>query len=126
MNLSLTCLVNNLQNIKLIHNLSLVLIIAPGAAPTMLTASNITATSVTLSWEPPESDLQNGVIRHYLIQVFEYQTGNNLTYQATAHTVFTVGDLHPFYTYSLSVQAVTVAAGPLSVSQSISTLEDGK
>ena len=92
----------------------------------MLTASNITATSVTLSWEPPESDLQNGVIRHYLIQVFEYQTGSNLTYQATAHTVFTVGDLHPFYTYSIAVQAVTVAAGPLSLSQSISTLEDGK
>ena len=92
----------------------------------MLTASNVTATSVTLSWEPPVSDLQNGVIRHYLIQVFEYQTGNNLTYQATAHTVFTVGDLHPFYTYSIAVQAVTVAAGPLSVSQTISTLEDGK
>ena len=92
----------------------------------MLTASNVTATSVTLSWEPPESDLQNGVIRHYLIQVFEYQTGNNLTYQATAHTVFTVGDLHPFYTYSFSIQAVTVAAGPLSVSKSVRTLEDGK
>ena len=107
-------------------HLSLAFIIAPGAAPTMLTASNITATSVILSWEPPESDLQNGVIRHYLIQVFETQTGNNLTYQATAHTVFTVADLHPFYTYSFSVQAVTVAAGPLSLPQSVRTLEDGK
>ena len=124
LNLSLD---NNLQTLnERSHNLSLFIFVAPGAAPTMLTASNITATSVTLSWEPPESDLQNGVIRHYLIQVFEYQTGNNLTYQATAHTVFTIGDLHPFYTYSFSVQAVTVAAGPLSLSQSIRTPENGK
>ena len=111
---------------KWLTDLSLVTFVAPGAAPTMLTASNITATSFTLSWEPPESDLQNGVIRHYLIQVFETQTGNNLTYQATARTVFTVGDLHPFYSYSFSVQAVTVAAGPLSVPRSVRTLEDGK
>ena len=111
---------------KKVSDVYLVIFVAPGAAPTMLTTSNITATSVTLSWEPPESDLQNGVIRHYLIQVFEYQTGNNLTYQATAHTVFTIGDLHPFYTYSFSVQAVTVAAGPLSVFRSVRTLENGK
>ena len=111
---------------KKVSDIPLAFSVAPDAAPTMLTASNVTATSVTLSWEPPESDLQNGVIRHYLIQVLETQTGNNLTYQATAHTVFTVGDLHPFYTYSFSVQAVTVAPGPLSVAQSVSTLEDGK
>ena len=111
---------------KWLTDLFLVIFVAPEAAPTMLTASNITATSVALSWEPPESDLQNGVIRHYLIQVFETQTGNNLTYQVTARTVFTVGDLHPFYTYSFSVQAVTVAAGPLSVPQSVRTLENGK
>ena len=111
---------------KWLTDLSLVIFVAPGAAPTMLTASNVTATSITLSWEPPESDLQNGVIRHYLIQVLETQTGNNLTYQVTALTVFTVGDLHPFYTYSFSVQAVTVAAGPLSLPQSVRTLEDGK
>ena len=111
---------------KEVSDLSLTFIVAPEAAPTMLTANNVTATSFTLSWEPPESDLQNGVIRHYLIQVFETQTGNNLTYQVTARTVFTVGDLHPFYTYSFSVQAVTVAAGPLSLSESVRTLEDGK
>ena len=68
----------------------------------------------------------NGVIRHYLVQVSESETGTNYTYQTTAHTVFAVGDLHPYYTYSFSVQAVTVAAGPLSTPRSVRTLEDGK
>lgn len=102
------------------------LLAAPGVAPTMLTERNITSTSVTLSWEPPASNLQNGVIRHYLIQVLESETGLSYTYQTTAHTVFIVGDLHPYYTYTFSVQAVTVAAGPLSTSRSLRTLEDGK
>ena len=37
-----------------------------------------------------------------------------------------VGDLHPYYTYQLSLQAVTIAAGPISPTINITMQEDGE
>ena len=81
---------------------------------------------MSLTWEPPALGLQNGVIRHYQIVAFEVDTNVTLTYRATANAAFTVGELHPFYTYRFAVQAVTVATGPLSASVTALTLEDGQ
>lgn len=77
-------------------------------------------------WEAPPVELQNGVIRHYQIVAFEVDTNRSFTYVATASTVFTVGELHPYYTYRFAVQAVTVATGPPSTSVSVLTLQDGE
>ena len=41
-------------------------------------------------------------------------------------TGYSVGSLHPFYTYNISVSAVTVAAGPYTEPYTIRTLEDSK
>ena len=79
-----------------------------------------------LLWTAPQDDLQNGVIRHYEILVVELNSGKNYTYRATPTTTFRVGELHPFYTYSIIMQAVTVAAGPPSSALVISTLEDSE
>ena len=102
------------------------LFIAPEGAPTEVTVSNITSNSVLLTWMPPQEHLQNGVIRHYQILVFELDTRENYTYRATSDTTFRIGELHPFYTYNIRVQAVTVGAGPLSPNLTISTLQDGE
>ena len=101
------------------------LLSAPEAAPTDPIVLNTTSTSVSLTWGAPAMELQNGVIRHYQVVAFEVNTNTSLTYRATANTAFTVGELHPYYTYQFAVQAVTVAAGPLSTSVSVLTLQDG-
>ncbi len=75
---------------------------------------------------PPQEHLWNGVIRHYQILVFEVDTIMNYSYRATPSTIFRVGELHPFYTYTIRVQATTVAAGPLSSAITVSTLQEGE
>ena len=99
---------------------------APDAAPTNLAVLNVTSTSVSVMWEAPPTELQNGVIRHYQVTAFEVDTGQTVTLRATASTAFTVGELHPYYTYRISVAAVTVATGPLSIPISALTLQDGE
>ena len=83
--------------------------------------------SVVLSWAPPRSDLQNGVIRHYVIEAYENDTGNLLTYQTPSdQTIFTLTGLHPYYTYTMWIAAVTVSTGVVSDPFTVLTLEDGK
>ena len=99
---------------------------APEGAPTNVLSANITSDSLTLTWDPPPRQLQNGVIRHYIVVALELNTGINITYMVQSHTMLSVGDLHPFYSYEFSVFAVTVEVGPSSLAHRVSTLEDGK
>ena len=100
---------------------------APEAPPVMIMQSNLMSRSVTLSWLPPRSDRQNGVIRHYIIEAYENVTGNTLSYQTPSHqTSFIVSNLHPYYTYTVRIQAVTVGVGPLSSPLTVFTMEDSK
>lgn len=99
----------------------------PEAPPLTISHSNTRSRSVDLAWMPPRSDNQNGVIRYYLIEAYENATGNTLTYQTpSALTSFTINNLHPHYTYSIRIAAVTTGAGPYSVSYSILTMQDSK
>ncbi len=83
--------------------------------------------SVDLAWVPPRGDRQNGVIRYYRIEVYENDTGTNIPYQTLSNqTSFTVISLHPFYTYSIRIQAVTISPGPLSTTITVNTLQDSK
>ena len=98
---------------------------APSSPPRAVSITMITSSSFHLSWtEPPLAD-QNGLIRQYLVNVTELDTGNVFSY-TTTETEFTVESLHPYYYYSCSVSAVTVSAGPYSNSQMIQTEIDGK
>ena len=98
--------------------------LAPDGAPDNVVSSNITSTSLTLTWAPPL--IPNGIIRHYIIRAVEVNTGTNFTYQAQSRTTFTVGDLHPYYTYHFNVHAVTIELGPASLNHTVTTLQDGK
>ena len=66
------------------------------------------------------------MVRYYIVTMLETNTGVNFTYQSHSHTSFSIGDLHPFYTYQFYVRAVTVEVGPLSTAHTVTTLEDGK
>ena len=90
----------------------------------MLQTLNATSTSLTLSWNAPAEP--NGIVRHYLVLVEETDTNHNHTVVSYSNVQFTVGGLHPYYTYELSVQAVTITSGPPSTILSVQTLQDGK
>lgn len=98
---------------------------APTASPLLLTGSARDSNSITLSWAPPLLSERNGVIQHYLVNVTEVDTGNVYGHVALT-TNFTLFALHPYYTYSTIVTAVTVSTGPPTSPVVITTHEDGE
>ena len=65
------------------------------------------------------------MIRSYVLNVMEIETGVNTTHSVliTSSTLFS---LHPFYNYEITVSAVTVGVGPSSQAIIIQTNADGK
>lgn len=98
---------------------------APDKAPLGLMASGVTANTIDLSWYPPPVDSQNGIITGYMLNVIELETKEKATLK-TSIMKATVENLHPFYTYNISVTAVTVDIGPYSRPIRVKTLEDGE
>ena len=76
-------------------------------------------------WQPPAPSSQNGIIQHYIISVLEAETMRQFQLTSTTTSIDAVG-LHPYYTYSFTVTAVTVGQGPYSQAVSLQTLEDGE
>ena len=68
---------------------------------------------------------RNGIIRRYVINITELNSGTEYQLENTS-TEITVQNLHPFYQYSYSVAAETVALGPFTPSAIIEMPEDGK
>ena len=99
---------------------------APAAAPESLAVTDITSKSVKLSWLPPQKELTNGVIRNYVIEIQETNTGMNFSLKTSVHLTHVVGDLHPYYTYRFSIYAVTVSTGPLTTPLIATTLESSE
>lgn len=98
---------------------------APTAEPGNVTAAALSSQSIHVSWDPPPFNNRNGQIRYYIIHVTEADTGNNFTQLVTGNE-FTFLSLHPYYTYTFTVAAVTVELGPFSNIISVTTEEDGK
>ena len=73
----------------------------------------INSTSAHLSWLPPDEDQHNGDIRHYNIRIVALHSGREFQLNSTNDTTIYTG-LHPAYTYSFTVAAVTVEIGPYS------------
>lgn len=88
--------------------------------------TNVTSRSVTLRWQPPLKDRQNGIIRSYtvLLQRVDGVVVTNTTYTTEALEMTVV--VLPFRSYTISVAAVTVEEGVRSDAISVSTPEDGK
>ena len=98
---------------------------APSAPPVAVSHAQLNATFVVLQWSAPPSEHINGIIRAYTVTVSEHETGRSYNL-SSPQTELSVGNLHPFYWYSFSVCAVTVAPGPCTDLHTLQTLEHGK
>lgn len=85
---------------------------------------SITSTTVSLSWDPPRVQYQNGVIVRYAVNVCDEQL-LDCTVEISIGTSYTVSELHPFYTFYINVAAVTTGVGPPSSYKKFTCLEDG-
>ena len=86
---------------------------------------SIGSDAISLSWDPPPFPHQNGLIRQYIINVTELDTGASFQ-QTSTTTTFTIYSLHPYYTYEFTLAAVTVGVGPASSPIAVQTDEDSE
>lgn len=98
---------------------------APFSPPEDLNVTTISSSSVSLVWLPPPVALRNGIIREYIINITEVDTGRELVFYSSTSSI-TISSLHPFYTYLCRVSAFTVEYGPYSANLQFVTLEDGE
>ncbi len=96
---------------------------APTAPPVNPGGTALNSTTVALSWSPPPAMDHNGLIRHYIINITELETGRVFSLTSVKMEV-TLHSLHPFYTYEYTITAVTVGPGPTSEVSSVQTPED--
>ena len=100
--------------------------IVPTGPPQGVEVQSETSTTLVLSWQPPAPENQNGIIVHYIINITEMETGRLLSFTTVNTTTLSVPTLHPFYTYTCIVAAVTVGIGPYSATVEVELPEDGK
>ena len=102
------------------------MILAPSAAPDEFIVLITSPTVVQMEWHPPREENRNGIIRSYIVVITELDTG--ITWQQTVEndTDTSIESLHPFYSYSISVAAQTIALGPFTTPVMIDMPEDGK
>ena len=93
--------------------------------PENLIATALGSRTLHITWQPPVEEERNGIIRRYVINITELDSGNEYQLENVT-TEITVQDLHPFYRYSYSVAAETVALGPFTLGSIIEMPEDGK
>ena len=92
----------------------------------MIDIEAINASSLRVSWEEPLAEEQNGVITGYIINMTILETEERSSY-SMAGTSFELYNLHPFYTYSVTIAAATVnGTGPYSAVFTIQLPPDGE
>lgn len=94
----------------------------------MVEVVEVSSTNFTVEWAPPPDHTHNGIIREYRLNITELETRRNVNYliQETSQLYFVVSHLHPFYTYTFTLQAVTVITGPPTEDFRVITLEAGE
>ena len=98
--------------------------IAPTSAPANISGLAVDSTGISISWNPPPFEDQNGIIRHYAINITELETGITFSHVSLT-TSISLYNLHPFYRYSVTVTAVTVGPSPATIAFTVQTREDG-
>ena len=99
--------------------------IAPTSAPVNTSGYAVDSTSISISWTPPPFEDQNGILRNYVINITELETGITFSHLSLT-TSISLYNLHPFYRYSVTVTAVTVGPGPATTVFTLQTREDGR
>ena len=106
----------------------MLILTAPNGPPENFTGLAISSQNIHLYWDPPLRRLQNGFIVGYRVKVLETNTGHtSIKFVSTPAMSITLTSLHPYYTYSCTVAAMTtVGLGPYSTDIYITTFQDGK
>ena len=99
-------------------------ITARSEAPPNLSGRAVNSTTIELTWDTIAPENHNGILRHYLVFVLEVETNEMSTYTAVSTRV-NISSLHPHYTYTCNVAAVTNRVGPFSQFVSIITPQEG-
>ena len=97
----------------------------PGGPPLSFQATHINSSALQLTWEPPAADLQNGIIRRYVVNATELESGQHFQWRSSSTISLIVGRLHPYYNYHLFIRAETIGPGPFSDVFPIMMPEDG-
>ena len=97
----------------------------PSGSPTNFSVAILSSTSVRLSWQPPQAEERNGIIRQYIIRV-EPSTGEAYSITTATDSSFVVSSLRPFTSYRFSVAAITIGEGPHTQQIQVQTNSDGK
>ncbi len=98
--------------------------IAPSGPPTNFVASSSDSRSISLTWNQPEADELNGILRHYLVtltSILPTETQNI----SSSQVYITITGLRPNTQYTCIVSTETVGSGPPTPAQQILTPEDG-
>ena len=98
---------------------------APTASPTNFAGVVVDSITISVSWNHPPPEHRNGIIRMYQVNVVENETNTNFTV-VSLNTSATITPLHPDYQYMITVKAVTVLPGPVSIALVLQTDEDGQ
>ena len=80
---------------------------------------------IHISWSPPFSWRQNGIIRSYIVNLAVAETKEHIQLTSNS-TSLTAESLHPYYSYNVTVAAVTIGVGPFSADSTAQTSEDGE
>ena len=98
--------------------------IVPSSGPKNVNAVSLSPYNIELHWDPPSFEDQNGDIVSYFISAIS--AGDRQSFETSGETLFFSGNnFHPYYTYSISVHAVTVGVGP-GTTVNVTTMETGK
>lgn len=97
---------------------------APSGTPQNPTSLLINSTTANISWEAPLLEEQNGEIVSYIIKIQEVETSINAEYTSSNRWLVSA-HFHPYYSYQVTVAAVTVGVGPFTLSFTFIMPEDG-
>ena len=98
---------------------------APTGAPSNFVVDGTTSNSVSLSWNPPPIDQQNGLICYYIIHCTPAGSGPMINMTSNI-TEITIQSLLPYSQYSCTVAAFTIDIGPASIMLTFTLPEAGE
>ena len=98
---------------------------APSGEPLNFEGRSDTPRSISLSWDPPLQQEQNGIIRKYVITLMTVDN-SEVTIVSSISSSQTIHGLRAYTTYLCTVAAYTISVGPATEQLQIQTAEDGR
>lgn len=99
--------------------------VVPSGVPVNVSAVAVTPRTIQVAWDPLLTHERNGLVLYYVVMVTVEQTHFTFTLNVTS-TSISIPDLHPSYSYSIEVAAVTINVGPFSEPLIVTTPDDGE